>query len=214
MTDGPAILRVGLTGGIASGKSTVASFFRDLGAFILDADAIAHAIIEPGGTAHDEVVARFGPAIRDAFGRIDRTVLGPLAFGDPLARHDLEAIVHPRVRDEIGRRIGERREWGTAPIAIVDAALLVETGAWRDYDRLVVVRCSPDVQRQRLGERGITGTEAERRLDAQAFLDAKLAVADYVVDTETSLARTEDLTAGVWRRLVDDQAALATGAPG
>lgn len=205
------ILRVGLTGGIACGKSTVASFFRELGAFVVDADAIAHRVMEPGGRAHDDVVARFGPGIRDRFGRIDRAVLGPLVFDDPSARQDLEAIVHPHVRKEIARRIAEPRDWGRAPVAIIDAALLVETGAWREYHRLVVVNCPPDVQRQRLGERGVDDDDADRRLAAQAPPEAKLAVAHYVVETDTSLARTEDRTAEVWRRLLADQTALAAG---
>ncbi len=211
MTAGTATLRVGLTGGIASGKSTVATFFRRHGALVIDADLVAHEVLEPGGPAHDEVVARFGPAVRDAYGRIDRNVLGPLVFGDPRARRDLEAIVHPRVRQEIDRRIGAGGEPGSAPIAIVDAALLVETGGWREYHRLVVVSCSPDVQRQRLRERGLADADIERRLAAQAPLDAKLAVAHYVIDAETSLARTEDRTSEVWRALVADCRALADG---
>mgnify|MGYP001818578939 CR=1 FL=1 len=211
MTDPTAILRVGLTGGIASGKSTVATFFRHRGALVIDADLVSHELIEPGGSAHEEGVARCGPAIRDAYGRLDRTVLGPLVFGDPQARRDLEAIVHPRVREEIERRIGSRTGGTEAPIAIVDAALLVETGGWRDYHRLVVVSCTPGVQRQRLRERGLADDDIDRRLAAQAPLDAKLAVAHYVIDAETSLARTEDRVAEVWRALLADRQALADG---
>jgi len=207
-----AILRVGLTGGIASGKSTVAGFLRERGAVVLDADRIAHAAIAPGGPAHAAVLARFGAGIADREGRIDRTRLGALVFRDETARRDLGALVHPRVREEIARRI-EAIPAGAGPgIAVVDAALLVETGAWREYHRLVVARCPRRTQVRRLRERdGLPDDEIERRLAAQAPLADKLAVADYVVDTDLDLDATRRQAMALWERLIEDRAALAAG---
>jgi dephospho-CoA kinase len=203
-------LTVGLTGGIASGKSTVAGFLRDLGALVLDADRIARDVVAPGGPAHAEVVARFGRVVLDAAGGIDRARLGAIVFADADARRDLEAIVHPRVREEIRRRVAA----GAAPrgIAVVEAALLVETGGYREYHRLVVVRAARATQVRRMAERdGWTPAEAARRIDAQASLEAKLAVADYVIDADTDLERTRGETAAVWSRLLADRDALASG---
>jgi len=191
------MLRVGLTGGLASGKSTVAGLFRSLGAFHVDADTIAHALIAPGGRAHDAVVARFGT--------IDRKALAAVVFSDPKARADLNAIIHPLVREEIARAIGERREAPNAePVALVDAALLVESGIDRDLDALIVVSCTPATQIARAVARGgMTGAEARARIAAQAPLDVKRAAADYVIDTDTPMAETERQVRAVWTALLD-----------
>lgn len=213
MSAGAATLIVGLTGGIASGKSTVGGFLREHGAVVIDADRVAHEVMAPGGAAYDDVVDRFGRDVLDHDGRIDRVRLGAVVFADPQARRDLEARVHPRVREEIRAWI----EATDAPdgIAVVEAALLVETGAHREYDRLVVVRCSRATQIRRLAERdGMSPREAERRLDAQASLESRLAVADYVVDTDTDLGRTRRETEEVWRKLVGDRDAALSRRPG
>jgi dephospho-CoA kinase len=184
-------LRVGLTGGIASGKSTVAGLLARAGAQVIDADGLAHGLMEPGGATHGPIVERFGRDLLDREGRIDRERLGRLVFADRKAREALNAIVHPLVRQEIERRIG----LSPGPIVVVDAALLVETGSYRDFDRLIVVRCSPETQRRRLRERdGLTEAEARARLDAQADVDRKVAVADYVIDTDGTLEQTRQQT--------------------
>jgi dephospho-CoA kinase len=200
------VLRAGLTGGIASGKTTVAEFLAQLGAFTLDADLIVHEMMAPGGQAVDEVVKRFGPGFLDSAGGIDRGVLGARVFADEASRRALNDIVHPSVRREIDRRIEEyRRAPDASPIVVVEAALLVETGRWREFDRLVVVRCGRETQIARLAERsGLTRSEAEARIDAQAPLADKLAVADYVIDTESGLDRTRRRTATVYRALLRD----------
>jgi dephospho-CoA kinase len=204
MTPRP-VLSVGLTGGIASGKSTVAGFLVALGAYLVDADRIAHELLAPGGRAVDAVVDRFGTDVLADGGGIDREALGRLVFADPNARHALEAIVHPAVREEISRLIeAYRRKEEGGPVAVVDAALLVETGRHRTLDRLVVVRCSRAVQLHRLENRGLTREEAEARLDAQAPLAEKLAVADYVIDTETDLDETRAQTGRVWDQILAD----------
>jgi dephospho-CoA kinase len=198
------ILRVGLTGGIACGKTTVAGFLVELGAFVIDADGIAHELISPDGEAHAEVVARFGGAILDARGRIDRAALGKIVFHDPQARLALNGIVHPKVMAETNRRIEHYVLYGSAPIAVIDAALLVETGMYRKLQRLVVVRCSQEAQIQRLLARGLDSREALARIDAQAPPDEKVAAADYVIDAETTLKETRAQTDSVYASLLAD----------
>lgn len=185
------ILRVGLTGGIASGKSTVARELARAGCKVLDADALAHAAIAPGGDAVDDVLERFGPEAADDRGGIDRPALAAIVFRDPDARAALEAIVHPRVRAAVERAVRDDPPAGPEPIAVVDAALLVETGTYREYDALIVVACSLATQTARLVARdGLGLDEAGRRIAAQAPVEAKLAVADHVIDTDGALERT------------------------
>ncbi len=199
------ILRAGLTGGIASGKTTVATFFEELGAYRIDADRIAHAMLEPGGAAFDAVVERFGRDILDPEGRIRRSALAGKVFGDPAARDALNSMTHPRIREEIERRVLLYAAVGHSPIVIVDAALLVESGFYRSLDKLIVVRCSREAQLQRLLAReGMEPEDALARIEAQAPLDAKLAVADYVIDTETTLRETRRDAERVYASLLQD----------
>lgn len=203
MSDSRPVLKVGLTGGIASGKSTVAGLLAELGAFVLDADGIVHDLLAPGGGAHDEVVSRFGQEILAPDGGIDRSRLGARIFADAGARRELEAILHPKVRAEAARRLEQcgRR------VGILGAALLVETGSYRDFDRVIVTRSSRQTQIDRLRERdGLSEAEALLRLDAQASLEDKLAVADYVIDTDTSLDQTREQTERVYAALLRDHA--------
>lgn len=199
------VLRVGLTGGIASGKSTVAGMLADFGAFVLDADELAHDAMTPGGPAHAPLVERFGREILDEGGRIDRAVLGRRVFGDADERRALNEIVHPHVRAEADRRIAECARLGCSPLAVFDAALLVETGAYRDFHRLVVVRCSREQQLGRLaGRDDLTPREAQARVDAQASVEDKVSVADYVIDTEGPLDETRAATRRVYSNLLAD----------
>ena len=185
------ILRVGLTGGIACGKSTVARFLSELGAFVLDADHLAHMAISPGGAAYAEVVERFGTDILDDDGHIVRSKLADLVFRDAGLRDDLNAIVHPRVRAEADRRIAERARLGLSPVAVMDAALLVESGSYREFDRLLVVDCPREIQLRRLQERDdMTYEQAAARLDAQAPAEEKTRVAHFVIDTSAPLEQT------------------------
>jgi dephospho-CoA kinase len=195
--------RVGLTGGLAAGKSTVASFFRELGAFHVDADLIAHALLATGGAAVREVVARFGESIVGADGAVDRKALAAVVFADPRALADLNAIVHPKVRAEIARRIADEESNAAAsPVALVDAALLVESGIHRDLDALIVVACTEATQVARAVARGgLTEAEARARVAAQAPLREKLAAADYVIENEGSLDETRRRVREVWKDL-------------
>lgn len=199
----PAILRVGLTGGIASGKSTVAGWFRELGAYVQDGDALAHQLMEPGGAAFDDVVAWFGDGILSRDGTISRTVLGKLVFQDREALEALNRLVHPAVRKESARLLHEYLDGGgNAPLMIFEAALLVETGIYREYDCLVVVRCSRKEQLRRLLARfALAVATAEARIDAQYPLERKLAVADHVIDTSVPLEETRKQTEELFRKL-------------
>lgn len=198
------MLRVGLTGGLASGKSTVAAFFRELGAFHVDADRIAHALMAPGAPAFDAVVTRFGRGIVAEDGTIDRKTLAAIVFADPAALAALNGIVHPLVREEIARRIRDHAAGPRpAPVALVDAALLVESGIHGDLDDLILVACRPETQIARaIARGGMTEAEARARIEAQAPLEAKRAAAGYVVDTETSLEETERQTRAVWEAIL------------
>ena len=210
MTAVRRILRVGLTGGIASGKSTVSGIMADLGAFVIDADVVAHELMAPGGLAYDGVVDRFGDEILDGQGRIVRERLAQKAFNDRSGLDDLNRIVHPKLRFETDRRITDCEQHGRSPIAVFDAALLVETGAYKHFDRLVVVSCSPETQLKRLMERsGMSPDQAGMRIRAQAALADKLALADYVIETEGSLDATRQATREVYTALLADAAAAA-----
>jgi dephospho-CoA kinase len=187
------VLRVGLTGGLASGKSTVAALFRDLGAVPIDADAIAHALLAPGGRGVGPVSARFGT--------VDRKALGAIVFADAAARADLNAILHPLIREEIEKELSSLP---ASAVAVVDAALLVETGMHRGYDALVVVACRPETQVARAVSRGMAEAEARARIAAQAPVETKTAVADFVIDTEGTIGDTSAQVAKVWAELRGD----------
>jgi dephospho-CoA kinase len=198
------MLRIGLTGGLASGKSTVAAFLRELGAFHVDADHIAHELLAPGGGAEAEVIARFGRGIVGNDGAVDRKALAAIVFADPRALDELNTLVHPKVREEIARRIAEDESGASpAPVALVDAALLVESGIHRDLDALIVVACPEETQIARAVDRGgLTAAEARARVAAQAPLAAKLAVADHIVDNGASLDATKRQVRTIWDELL------------
>jgi dephospho-CoA kinase len=214
LTQPRPILKVGLTGGIASGKTTILAILAELGAFVLNADELAHEITAPGGSAHAELLARFGPEYFERDGTVRRRELGNLVFHDREARLALNAIVHPKVIAEVARRIDRYRISGRSPVAVVDAALLVESGAVPTFDRIVVTRCSREAQMQRLMARaGLAPEEALARIDSQASLEEKLAVAHYVIDTDVTLRETRQETERVWSRLLADYERLY-GDPG
>jgi dephospho-CoA kinase len=199
------ILRAGVTGGIASGKTTVASHLEELGAVRIDADFIAHEMMEPDGPAYGPVVERFGREILGGDGKIRRDALAAAVFSDPAAREALNALTHPRIVEEIEWRFRLSAAAGGSRLAVVDAALLVESGYHRSLHKLIVVRCSRETQLRRLVERlGLRPEEARARIDSQAPLEAKLALADYVIDTETTLDETRRQTEKVHASLLED----------
>lgn len=189
---------VGLTGGIASGKSTVAGWFSAWGAFVIDADQVARDVVRPDGPAYDAVLAHFGRRILDVDGRIDRVALGRIVFDDADQRRALEAILHPAIRRESTRRFARC----AARLGIYEASLLVETGAWREFHCLVVAACSAETQLRRLVARGrLDEADAIKRLAAQFPLDRKVELADYVIDTGGTLEETESRAREVWEVL-------------
>jgi dephospho-CoA kinase len=189
------MLRVGLTGGIASGKSHVRRRLEASGFPTLDLDEVAHRLTAPGGAAYADVVAAFGPRIltraEAADGTIDRRVLGALVFADPQARARLNALIHPRVREEEERAAAALAATPGA-VLVTDAALLVEVGVHLRFDRMVVVHCPPEEQERRLRLRdGLDEAAARARLEAQMGADEKRRFAHYPIDTQGPLELTD-----------------------
>jgi dephospho-CoA kinase len=208
----PFVLRVGLTGGIAAGKTTVARIFATLGATILDADEIAHRLVEKGGTAYEPVVKAFDNEILNPDRSISRSRLARIIFADPQRRAALEAILHPLIRKEEANLVELLADTGQGRIAVSNAALLIETGFYRDYNRVIVVHCSPEVQLDRIVKRdGLTEAEARARIAAQMDTKEKLKVAHYAIDTTIGMAATEGRARAVFRHLQQDLQALSEG---
>lgn len=187
--------RLGLTGGIASGKSAVAVMLRDLGFPVLDADRLAHQFLEPGREAYDSVIREFGAGIRDSEGHINRTALGALAFADPQKLARLNAIVHPLVEAAMQRQFREWQHDGGYPAVFVEAALLVEAEFHTKLDGLLVAWCAPQQQLERLMARGIPVEEARRRIAAQMPVEEKLRYATVRIDCSGSLEHTREQVA-------------------
>jgi dephospho-CoA kinase len=184
------VQRVGLTGGIASGKSAVAGMLRDMGFQVLDADSVSHHLIEPGQPAYDEVIQAFGADIKDPDGRINRAKLGAIVFADPQKIAKLNSIIHPKVDAVMFRQFDEWQRSGVRDAAFVEAALLVEAGMDKNLDGLVVVWCRPEQQIERMRARGMNETEARRRITAQLPLEEKLRHATYKIDCSGSIEQT------------------------
>jgi dephospho-CoA kinase len=185
------MLRIALTGGIATGKSHVLDQLRKRGVPCIDSDTLAHGVTSAGTEATAAIADRFGADILAPDGSVNRAKLGPIVFADPAARHDLEAIVHPAVYRAIAAGLRGFELLGDSPFAVVDVPLLYETGAEKDFDRVIVTACSPDLQLARLRERGMSETEARQRLAAQWPTDEKAARADFVIRTDGSFEDTD-----------------------
>jgi dephospho-CoA kinase len=197
------MLRLGLTGGIASGKSAVAAVLCEMGFAVLDADALAHKLIEPGQASYAEVIQEFGPSITDSSGRIDRSKLGAMVFADRAKLDRLNAIVHPRVAEVILSQFEVWRRAGVRDAVFVEAALLVESGIHKKLDGLVVVWCTPEQQLERLLARGLSETEARRRIAAQLPVEEKLRLNAEKIDCSGSFEETRrqvEALAGKLRR--------------
>jgi dephospho-CoA kinase len=192
------MLRIGLTGSIGVGKSFVAGVLAELGCHVLDADDTARAVVEPGSAALQDVVAAFGPEFLGTDGALDRSKLGSLVFADEDKRKLLNSILHPYIIAEQDERL---REWETEDpngIAVIDAALMIESGGYKRFDKLIVVHCRPEVQLERLISRNnLSRAEAEKRIAAQMPQEEKKKFADYLIDTsdgfEAARKRTEDV---------------------
>lgn len=196
------MLRVGLTGGIATGKSTVGAMFVELGCHLIESDQITHQLFEPGQAVHAAVVKQFGNRILALDGTIDRRILGDIVFKDPQARAKLNSLVHPAI-------IQRQREWlkdmeaqDPHGIAIVDAALMIEVGTYKNYDKVIVVTCSPEIQRERLRARSALSEEKiESRIRSQMPNEEKIKYADFVIDNSGSVESTRVQVETVYQQL-------------
>ena len=217
------MLRVGLTGGIATGKTTVVAMLRELGCQVLEADKIAHQTMMPGGAAYNQVVREFGRGILTAEGLVDRAKLGAIVFADPNSLARLNEIVHPPVLAEQVRWLVEIEKADPHTIAVVEAALLIEAGFDRELDYLVVTWCTPEQQLARLAEprpgaasrqagRGLTLEQARQRIAAQMPVEEKRRRADAVIDCSGTLEHTRAQVIAVFARLKQMEAAKSRNA--
>jgi len=207
-------LLVGLTGGIATGKSTVSAMFAQLGAKVMDADLLAREVVMPGQPAHAQIVKEFGPDVLQEDGALDRKRLGALVFADAQRRKRLEEITHPAIRGRQQRILSVYEEEAFDGIVIWDAALLVESGGAKGMDRVVVVTADPAAELRRLVERdGFSEEEARGRMASQMPLAEKVKVADYVIDNSGSRAETERRVRELYRALLDELKATLAARP-
>ena len=194
------MLLVGLTGGIGSGKSTVARLLEKRGAVVFDADLLAREAVEPGTPGHAAVIERFGADVLAPGGELDREALASIVFADPAARRDLEQIVHPEVRRLFAE--GSEAYRDTDRVVVFSAPLLVETGMHTAFEVLVVVSATVATQIERLmRQRGMSEPSIRARIDAQAPLEDKAAAADFLVDNEGSLGELESQVEQLWNDL-------------
>jgi len=197
------MLRVGLTGSIGVGKSFVASVFEELGAHVLDADQTAREVVMPGRPGLKAITDAFGEEILNADGTLNRKQLGALVFADEAKRQQLNALLHPFI---IARQDEILKEWEAKDpdgIGIVDAALMIESGGYRRFDKLIVVHCRPEVQLERLMLRDkLSLDEAQRRIDSQMPQEEKQKFADYLIDTSDGFDLTREQTIKVYKALL------------
>jgi dephospho-CoA kinase len=200
------MLKIALTGGIATGKSYVLEQFRRRGIPCLDADELAHGVTAAGTEATTAIAARFGREMLAPDGSVDRVRLGPMVFADAAARRDLESIVHPAVYRAVTAGLRAFELTGDAPVAVVDVPLLYETGAEQKFDKVIVTMCPPEVQIARLVARGLNEAAARQRLAAQLPTNEKAARADFVIRTDGPYADTDSQVERVLAALTSGRA--------
>ena len=198
-------LLVGLTGGIATGKSTVSALLRQFGCEIIDADLLAREVVEPGQPAWTTIVAEFGQDVLTGDGTLDRKKLGAIVFADPERRRRLEAITHPAIRERFQARLDELAEKGFTGIVIFDAAVMIESGNYKNMDRLVVVVTDEPTQMSRLqGRDGTDDAEGRRKIASQMPLSEKAKLADYVIDNSVDRHETAEQVRRVFAALMSE----------
>jgi dephospho-CoA kinase len=195
------MLRVGLTGGIASGKSTVGGMLREMDCPVLDADTLGHELLEQGQPAREEVIDEFGQEILDARENIDRGKLGQIIFADAAKRARLNQILHPRILDVVRKWFAAQGHQGGPELAVVEAALIIEAGYNKELDRVLVCWCPVEQQLQRLVERGLTAEQAKLRIAAQMPMEEKRRLGDETIDCSGSIEETERQVMEVVKRL-------------
>ena len=185
------MLRVGLTGGIGTGKSTVGTMFVELGCHLIDADHVTHQLFRPGEPVYKGVVQAFGEHILASDHTINRKVLGEIVFNDPEARARLNAIVHPAVIQHQRDWLKEMEAKDPGGVSIVDAALMIEVGTYKNYDKVIVVTCNAEIQKQRLRARSsLSDEQIEARIRSQMPLEEKVKYADFVIDNSGGFSHT------------------------
>ena len=198
---------IGLTGGIASGKSTVARRLVEHGAVHIDADELARRVVEPGKPAYAAIVEQFGPDVVRRDGTLDRQHLGELVFNDEKARANLNAMVHPAVRELSAKLIEKAEREDPDAVVVYDVPLLVEASVDHPFDLVVVTNAPKRTQVRRLvEERGLDMMQAEARVDAQVGNPERLAIADVVIDTDGTMAHTMSQTDALWHRIKQERA--------
>ena len=198
-------LLVGLTGGIATGKSMVSALLRQLGCEIIDADLLAREVVEPGRPAWTTIVAEFGQDVVTGDGALDRKRLGAIVFANPERRRRLEAITHPAIRERFQARLDELAEKGFTGIVIFDAAVMIESGNYKNMDRLVVVVTDEPTQMSRLrGRDGTDDAEGRRKIASQMPLSEKAKLADYVIDNSGDRHATAEQVRRVFAALMSE----------
>ncbi|OFV90124.1 MAG: dephospho-CoA kinase [Acidobacteria bacterium RIFCSPLOWO2_12_FULL_65_11] len=185
------MLKIALTGGIATGKSHVLGEFRRRGVPCLDTDELAHGVTSAGTEATSAIAARFGSNVLAPDGSVDRQKVGPIVFADAVARKDLEAIVHPAVYRAVAAGLRGFELSGPYPAAVVDVPLLFETGHQGDFDKVIVTCCNQNVQLARLRARAMTEADARQRIAAQWPTEKKVSRADFVIDTSGTFEDTD-----------------------
>ncbi len=208
-----SILRVGLTGNIAAGKSTVAGWMVDFGCHVLDADELGHQCLEPGEPTYDRVVEAFGATVLGDDGVVDRRALGARVFGDDAARARLEEILHPAIRAKEQHHVDQIKRASAPAVVVTEATLLYETGSAGRYQRMVVVTAPDDVRLDRLEERGLSAGEAGERMAAQMEQAEKAELADYVIDNGGTLEAGREATRIVCEQLQLDLMRWMGGSP-
>jgi dephospho-CoA kinase len=193
---------IGLTGGIATGKSTVSAMLAARGAAVVDADALAREVLFPGAPAFDEVVAHFGEQVLDPSGAVDRAALGAMVFADPARRAQLERITHPRIGELMQDRIGDALDSPSA-LVVADIPLLFERGREGEFEGTMLVYAPPTTQLRRLRDRdGLDDADAQRRLVAQLPIDEKRGRATWVIDNDGDIHATEAQVEAWWRDVI------------
>lgn len=196
------MLKVGLTGGLASGKSFVAGVLEGLGCRVAYADRMGHEILEPDGEAYSDVIREFGSSIVSADGSIDRKKLGALVFADKSRLGELNALIHPHVFRRQEAFFDEAARADPHAVAVIEAAIMIETGSYKRYDKLILAACPAEVQIERYMTReGASEAEARARLDRQMPLDEKRKYADYIIDTSGTKDDTERQVRKVYAQL-------------
>jgi dephospho-CoA kinase len=195
------MLRVGLTGGIASGKSTVSGILRDWDVPVLAADPLGHELLEPGQAAYDEVVREFGKEILGQGDKVDRGKLGTIVFGDPAKRAKLNWILHPKILEVIRQWFKALDRPGGPEFAVLEAALIYEAAVNRELEKVIVCWCAPEQQLERLAARGLSKEQGQRRIAAQMPVEEKKRLTDLVIDCSGPLEDTERQVAAVIEKL-------------